>query len=200
MSEPRSFTQAANTKVDGEQEIRLMSYTVLGSEESFRGRAFSVRVDTVRRPDGETMQVEVVDHPQAITLVPLDSEGNVWFVRQYRHSCGKMMLELPAGTLEPGETPEACAVRECREEIGMSPGRINRLGGFYLAPGYSSEYLHLYLVGALTPAPLEPDADEDLQIKKVPLTGLARLVESGMVEDAKSLAGLLLARKSLIPT
>jgi len=177
-----------------------MCYTVLGSEEGFHGRAFSVRVDTVRRPDGETMQVEVVDHPQAVTLVPLDGDGNLWFVRQYRHSCGKVMLELPAGTLEPGETPEACAVRECREEIGMSPGRIGRLGGFYLAPGYSTEYLHLYLVGALTPAPLDPDDDEDLQIEKVPLTGLARLVESGRLEDAKSLAGLLLARRHLMPT
>jgi len=177
-----------------------MSYTTLASEEGFHGRAFSVRVDTVRRPDGASMRVEVVDHPQAITLVPIDREGNIWFVRQYRHSCGKVMLELPAGTLEPDETPEACAVRECREEIGMAPGRLDRLGGFYLAPGYSTEYLHLYRVSGLTPAPLDPDADEDLQIEKVPLTDLAQLVESGMLEDAKSLAGLLLARRFLIPT
>jgi len=177
-----------------------MSYTTLASEEGFHGRAFSVRVDTVRRPDGASMRVEVVDHPQAITLLPIDREGNIWFVRQYRHSCGKVMLELPAGTLEPDETPEACAVRECREEIGMAPGRLDRLGGFYLAPGYSTEYLHLYRVSALTPAPLDPDADEDLQIEKVPLTDLAQLVESGMLEDAKSLAGLLLARRFLIPT
>lgn len=176
-----------------------MPYTVLESEKGFHGRAFSVRVDTVRRPDGASMRVEVVDHPQAITLVPVDGEGHVWFVRQYRHSCGKVMLELPAGTLEPGEAPEACAVRECREEIGMSPGRLERLGGFYLAPGYSTEYLHLYLVGALTPAPLAPDADEDLTIEKVPFTELAELVESGLLEDAKSLAGLLLARRFLIP-
>ena len=82
----------------------------------------------------------------------------------------------------------------------MAPGRIERLGGFYLAPGYSTEYLHLYLVGALTPAPLTPDADEDLQIEKVPLLDLASLVESGILDDAKSLAGLLLARRFLIPT
>jgi len=177
-----------------------MAYTRLGAEEVFRGRAFAVRVDTLRRPDGTSMRVEVVDHPQAIVLVPLDGAGNIWFVRQYRHSCGKVMLELPAGTLEVGESPEACAVRECREEIGMAPGRIERLGGFYLAPGYSTEYLHLYLVGALTPAPLTPDADEDLQIEKVPLLDLASLVESGILDDAKSLAGLLLARRFLIPT
>jgi len=177
-----------------------MAYPILGSEEVFRGRAFAVRVDSLRRPDGSPMRVEVVDHPQAITLVPLDGSGNIWFVRQYRHSCGKVMLELPAGTLEVGESPEACAVRECREEIGMAPGRIERLGGFYLAPGYSTEYIHLYLVGALTPAPLAPDADEDLHIEKVPLVDLASLVESGILDDAKSLAGLLLARRFLIPT
>ena len=176
-----------------------MTYTILESEQRFRGRAFTVRVETLRRPDGASMQVEVVDHPQAVTLVPIDGEGNVWFVRQYRHSCGRVMLELPAGTLEPGETPEACAIRECREETGMAPGRVERLGGFFLAPGYSTEYLHLYLLGALTPAPLAPDVDEDLHVEKIPLADLSQVVESGLLEDAKSLAGLLLARRFLIP-
>ncbi|MCJ7513392.1 MAG: NUDIX hydrolase [Anaerolineales bacterium] len=177
-----------------------MAYSVIQSEECFQGRSFRVRVDEVRRPDGAKMVVEVVDHPQAIALVPVDQEGNVWFVRQYRHPCGKTMLELPAGTIEPGEDPAACAVRECREEIGMAPGRIERLGGFYIAPGYSTEYIHLYLAGALTPAPLAPDADEDLHVERVPLLELAGLVESGLLEDAKSLAGLLLARRFLIPS
>jgi len=81
----------------------------------------------------------------------------------------------------------------------MAPGRVERLGGFFLAPGYSTEYLHLYLLGALTPAPLAPDVDEDLHVEKIPLADLSQVVESGLLEDAKSLAGLLLARRFLIP-
>jgi ADP-ribose pyrophosphatase len=176
-----------------------MPYSVIHSEALFEGRTFRVRLDQVGRPDGRTMQVEVVEHPQAITLVPLDHEGNVWFVRQYRHACGKVMLELPAGTLEPGEDPAECAVRECREEIGMAPSRIEPLGGFYLAPGYSTEYIHLFLAAGLMPAPLAPDADEDLAVEKVPVSAIAGLIEAGTLEDAKSLAGLLMARRFLGP-
>ena len=174
-----------------------MDYRVTDTQEIFRGRAFTVRLDQVARPDGGTMQVEIVDHPTAVTMVPVDADGNVCFVRQYRHSCGKVMFELPAGTLEPGEDPLECAIRECREEIGMSPGKVVHLGGFYLAPGYSTEYLHIYLVSDLTPAPLDPDADEDLQVVRVPLRDLASLVERGELEDAKSLASLHMAQRLL---
>jgi ADP-ribose pyrophosphatase len=103
-----------------------------------------------------------------------------------------VLLELPAGTLDPGEDPEACAVRECREETGMSPGRITRLGGFFVAPGYSTEFIHLYLAEDLKPAPLTPDEDEDLSVERLTLDRAHDLARSGELRDAKSLAGLAL--------
>ena len=118
-------------------------------------------------------------------------------VRQYRHSAGQVLLELPAGTLEPGEDPRACAERECREEIGMAPGRLTPLGECFLAPGYSTEYMYFYLAEDLSPAPLEADQDEDLRVERVPTAALAGRVSLGELRDAKSLAALYLARERL---
>jgi len=127
-----------------------------------------------------------------VALLPVGQDGLIWFVRQYRHPAGKRLLELPAGTLEPGEPPEECARRECREEIGMAPGRLERLGGFYLAPGYSTEYLHVFLAADLQPSPLPGDEDEQLEIERLGLEQALRRMRRGEIEDAKSLAALLL--------
>ena len=171
-----------------------MSYTVTASEPVFAGRAFKVRIDTVRRPDGNTHSIEIVDHPGAVTLVPVDADGQLHFVRQYRHSTLEEMLELPAGTLDPGEDPASCARRECREEIGMAPATLEPLGGFFLAPGYSTEYLHVYLATGLTESPLPADEDEDLRVERLTLEQAEGLVRSGKLHDAKSLAALYLYR------
>lgn len=172
-----------------------MEYKVRRGEPVFQGKAFAVRMDEIERSDGVVQRIEIVDHPGAVTLVPMDAEGRVLFVRQYRHASGKTLLELPAGTLEPGENPAACAARECQEEVGMAPRRLTGLGGFFLAPGYSTEYIHLFLAEDLIHSPLDPDADEDIQV--VPLTPaeIDRVVAEGELEDAKSLAGLELARR-----
>ena len=103
-----------------------MAYTVTASEPVFAGHAFKVRIDTVRRPDGKQHQLEIVDHPGAVTLVPVDTDGRLHFVRQYRHSTLEEMLELPAGTLNPGEDPAACARRECRKRSAWRPRSSNR--------------------------------------------------------------------------
>ena len=175
----------------------LMTYLVTHSEQMFRGKVFSVRIDQVEKPSGETMRVDVVEHQGAVVLVPVDDEGRIWFVQQYRHPTGKWLLELPAGTLDPEEEPEACAVRECREEIGMSPDQLTLLGGAFLAPGYSTEYLHFYLVRRLRQAPLPPDHDEDLNIVRLTWDEATDRVVRGELEDAKSLAGMFLARNLL---
>lgn len=167
-----------------------MAYPVVRSEVEFRGKAFGVRRDEVLLPDGRTMRVEVVEHPGAITLVPVDGDGRILFVRQYRHAAGLSLLELPAGTLNAGEDPEACARRECREEIGMAPGRLIRLGEFFMAPGYSSELISMFLALDLTPDPLAPDEDEDLQVERLTPDQVNALVDKGELRDAKSLAGL----------
>ncbi len=143
--------------------------------------------------DGRESSVDVVVHPGAVALIPIDERKQIWFVRQYRHASGGELLELPAGTLERGEPPEQCAERECQEEIGMSPGKLEHLGGFFLAPGYSTEWLGVYLASELRPDPRPGDADEAIQVEKLSLGRVTELIESGELRDAKSLAALLLA-------
>ncbi len=170
-----------------------MAYETLSREVVFRGRIFNVRRDRVRLPDGRTTALDIVEHEGAVTLVPLDDQARVWFIRQYRHAAGGAILELPAGTLRPGEPIEACARRELREEIGMDAGRLTYLGACYLAPGYSTERNRLYLAQDLTRAPLAGDADEVIEVMPLPLDEAMSMAVRGRIEDAKSLAGLFLA-------
>jgi ADP-ribose pyrophosphatase len=170
-----------------------MDYDVLHSELAFRGKVFDVRIDQLRAPSGLIMRVDIIEHAGAVTLVPLDGEGRILFVRQYRHAAGQWLLELPAGTLEPEEEVEACAARECREEIGMAASQLIPLGECYVAPGYLSELNHLFLAKDLTPSPLPPDADEDLAVVPMTLQEVTAAIASGELIDAKSLAGLYLA-------
>ena len=156
------------------------------------GRVIKVRVDVIETPDGQRVKRDIVEHRGAVAMVPIDAEGRVILVRQYRHAAGKWLLEIPAGTLDPGEDPLEAAQRELREETGFAAGRIDRIGGCYAAPGYSSEYLYLYLARDLTEDPLEGDVDEEIELEPVPLTEVRKLIASGEIEDAKSLAALLL--------
>ena len=174
-----------------------MSVEVVSSKTVFRGRAFNVRQDQVRLLDGKVVQLDIVDHENAVTMIPVDSSRLVCFIRQYRHAAEKNLLELPAGVMEKGETPEISAQREMREEIGMAAHQLQRIGGFFLAPGYSTEYMHVFLATHLYESPLPADETEVLHIEKVPLDQVAHLVETGQIQDAKSLAALNLARSLL---
>ncbi len=174
-----------------------MPFELLKSEIVYPGRALTIRRDTLRLPDGHETKFDIVEHVGSVVLVPLDEKGNLLFVRQYRHAAGLDLLELPAGTLDEGEAPEDCARREVREETGMAAGKIELLGGFYLAPGYSTEFMHVYLATALVHNPLEADADEFLTVERYPLEQALRLAERGEIPDAKSLAALALARPRL---
>jgi ADP-ribose pyrophosphatase len=171
-----------------------MDYKVLSSQPMYHGRAFDVRRDQVQAPNGHVMSFDIVDHIGAVTILPVDEQDQVWFVRQYRHPTGKLLLELPAGTLNPGERPEACAAREVREEIGMAAGQLTKLGEFYLAPGYSTEFMHVFYATGLYAAPLPGDEDEFLSIVKVPRAQVRELVDNGEIQDGKTLAALYLAR------
>jgi len=170
---------------------------VLKSETVYRGRVFNVRVDEVELRPGQSARLDIVEHTGAVTMLPLDHENNLWFIRQYRHSAGEVMLELPAGTLEPDEAPEAGAARELQEEIGMRAGKLERLCGFWLAPGYSTEFMHVYLATGLTPSQLEQDEDEIITVEKVPAARALALAESGEVRDSKSLVSLFVAARRL---
>lgn len=171
-----------------------MPFRTLHSEIVYQGRAFSVRRDQVEMPNGKSVNLDVVQHTGAVTLIPIDSEGKVWFVRQYRHPAQKSLLELPAGTLEPDEPPEDCARREIREEIGMAADRLEKLGKFYMAPGYSTEFMHVYLATGLHESPLEGDEDEFLSIEKIHMGNVFSMAAAGEIQDGKTLAALLLLR------
>jgi ADP-ribose pyrophosphatase len=174
-----------------------MSIEVISSEVIFEGKVFDVQVDQVRLANGHETRIDVVTHSGAVTMIPIDEEGSIWFVRQYRHATGGILLELPAGTLEQGEDPATTAARECREEIGMAPGRLENLGGFFLAPGYSNEYMHVYLATDLKPDALEPDTDEVIEIEKLTVQEVKAHIREGGFQDAKSLACLQLAEAKL---
>ncbi|UCE00390.1 MAG: NUDIX hydrolase [Chloroflexota bacterium] len=174
-----------------------MRYITQESETLYRGKAFDVRRDLVLLPDGKTTSVDIVVHPGAVTLIPINSDGKLLFVRQYRHAVGRMLLELPAGTLDAGEKPEDCALREIREETGMSASRLEKVGEFFLVPGYSTEYMYIYLASGLQSAPLPGDEDEFITVEAVDLARIPELISKGDLRDAKSLAALFLAKPYL---
>ncbi len=174
-----------------------MKFETIHSEPIYQGRAFSVRKDQVKLPNGAETFLDIVEHGGAVTILPIDVDGNVWFVRQYRHAVGIEILELPAGTLEPGELPEICAQRENREEIGMRAGKLQKIGALYLAPGYSTEFMHIFLATDLSPAPLAGDIDEFLSVERVPLQQVPVMIQAGEIVDGKTLAVFQLAQPHL---
>lgn len=144
-------------------------------------------------PDGGSHLYDIVDHPGAVTIIPVDDEGNFLFVRQFRPATGKMLLELPAGTLEENEPPLECARREIREETGLAATELHKVGETYLAPGYSTEFMHYYLATGLYPSPLPGDEDEYIHVESIPVEEALRMAREGGLIDAKSLVGLFLA-------
>ncbi|HIE18041.1 MAG TPA: NUDIX hydrolase [Dehalococcoidia bacterium] len=163
----------------------------LSSERIYEGRAVRLRVDTVQKPSGKKTTREIVEHSDCVAVVVIDSNDKVLLVRQYRKAVGKTLLEIPAGGINPGEQPINCVRRELQEEIGYLPNKIDRLGGFYSAPGYCTEYLHLYLATHLIPSQREAEDTEDIEVVRVPLSQVTDLIASGEICDAKSIAGLL---------
>jgi len=154
-----------------------------------------VRVDTLRYPSGSERTTEVMEHGGAVVMLAFDSEGRVLFVRQYRHATGRWLIELPAGTIDPGEEPAVCAEREIQEETGYRPRRMERLGGFYSAPGFCSEYLHAYLCTDLVESRLDGD-EETIHLGRLTLKEALAKISAGEISDAKTSATLLLYLKS----
>src|SRR4030043_1508005 len=172
-------------------EVRVDMEKTLSSQRIYDGRAVKLRVDTVRKPNGKITTREIVEHSDAMAVVVLDSKDRASLVRQYRKAVGKTLLEIPAGGVGPGEQPIGSVRRELQEEIGYLPNKIDKLGGFYSAPGYCTEYLHLYLATYLIPSQLEAEETEDIEVVRVPLSKVPDLIASGEICDAKSIAGLL---------
>ena len=174
-----------------------MPFELIKSEPLFQGRAFKIRRDWLKTPDGRETNFDIVEHGGSVIIVPIDEEGNLLFVRQYRHAAGMDLLELPAGTRDGDEPHEECAAREIREETGMEAGKLERVGEFYLAPGYSTEFMVVFIATQLKPNPLEADDDEFLEVEKIPVKEALEMAERGGMPDAKTLAAFLLARRHL---
>ncbi|MBR6812328.1 MAG: NUDIX hydrolase [Oscillospiraceae bacterium] len=163
----------------------------------FEGRVIKVRKDTVELPNGATGYREVVAHPGAVAVLPIDEKGNAVLVRQYRYAMGEELLEAPAGKLEKGEDPLECAKRELSEETGCTAGQMIKLGCIYSSPGFTNEKLHLYLALDLTKGEASPDEDEFLNTELMALEELRRLVIAGEIHDSKTVAIVLLAWEHL---
>ena len=176
-----------------------MAFTELGRERKYEGHAFNVAKVHLRLPDQREREYDLVEHGDSITILPIDAENRVYFVRQHRIGAGGDLLELPAGVLDEGEIPVEAAQREIREEIGLAAGELLELGGFYLAPGYTDEFMTVFLARDLYHAPLDPDEDEFLNVETIPLNEIYQRALSGEFIDGKSLAALLLARRILDP-
>ena len=170
-----------------------MDEPTVESRRVYDGRIIGVRVDTIRLPDGGTSQREIVEHGASVVVVPLDDQGRVMLVRQYRKPPETALLEAPAGGLEDGETPEEGVIRELQEEIGYIPGRLQEMAGFWMAPGFCTEYMHAFIATDLTQSTLPPDEDENIEVVPVPLAETPELIRSGEIQDAKSISALLMA-------
>ena len=157
----------------------------------YEGRAIKLHIDTVRTSGGRETTREIVEHSDCVAIIAVDPDDNILLVEQFRKPVEKALLEIPAGGIEPGEEPEATLCRELREETGYLPRKVERLGGFYSAPGYCNEYLYLYLASDLVFDPLEAEDTEGISLMRIPIDEVFALISTGRICDAKSIAGLL---------
>lgn len=174
-----------------------MTEKTISSETLFEGRIIHVRRDVVELPNGSISTREVVQHPGGVAIVPIDDEGNVYMVRQYRYPLGRLCLEVPAGKLEYGEDHRECGLRELSEETGMETDNFQYLGVFCPSPGYCQELIHIYLATDLRQGKIHTDEDEFLEVEKYPLEELLSMVREGKIQDGKTVIGLLLAKDVL---
>ena len=163
----------------------------LSSKTIYDGQTVKLRIDTVQMPSGRISAREIVEHRQVVVIVALDADDNVLLVRQFRQPLGKELLEIPAGGIDGEETPEEAVLREMQEETGYLPRKIKRMGGFYSAPGFCTEYMHLFLATDLTPSRLTAEDTEVIRLERLPVSKIPGLVTSDGLHDAKSIAGLL---------
>jgi 8-oxo-dGTP pyrophosphatase MutT (NUDIX family) len=165
----------------------------------YEGKIFTVQVESITLPKGKDMEAEVVRHPGSVVIVPLTDAGEIILVKQYRHAIGRWAWELPAGSLKPGEDVRKAAIRECHEEIGLIPSRVEPLGAFFPTPGYCDEEMNFFRADGLRePSPDDdeatPDEDEDIEAQAFSRDDIARMIAAGEIIDLKTVAGLTLLR------
>jgi ADP-ribose pyrophosphatase len=170
--------------------------TKLSSRRAYTGKVISMDVDEVRFPDGSVGTLEMIRHPGASAVVPFlsDPHGDdpqVLLIRQFRHAADGYLYEIPAGRLDPGEDPKACAMRELKEETGCSAAAVEKLFTMYTTPGFTDEKIHVFMATGLKAGESSHEADEFLDLQPMPLSRALSMVEAGEIQDAKTALGLL---------
>ncbi|MBI2073869.1 MAG: NUDIX hydrolase [Gemmatimonadetes bacterium] len=168
----------------------------LETRRAYAGRLINVDLDTVQAPDGSTWTLEMVRHPGAAAVVPLlsdpaSADPQVLLIRQYRYAAGGPIWEVPAGVLEPGESPEECARRELREETGARAGRVEYLTTIYTTPGFTDERIHLFLATGITAGEPKPMSDEFIVVEAKPVSRVLEMIRDREIVDGKSIVALL---------
>lgn len=163
----------------------------------YTGIIVDVHTDMIRLPNGEITMREVVRHPGGVCVAAVSDDGMVTVVRQFRYPFARHLLELPAGKLEPGEDPLPAAKRELSEETGLEAEHWTALGAMYTSPGFSTETLYLYLATGLHQGEAHPDPNEFLDVEKMPLSQLIQHIDSGEIQDAKTVIGALRAQREI---
>ena len=171
---------------------------IISSEKLFQATRTLLRLDRVQLPEGRVVEREIVESQDAVCVVALDGDGNVLMVRQYRVPVHQTLLELPAGGVEQGEEPLACARRELREETGFAASELTPIGDFWTIPGFGTERMYVFLATGLRPDPLPADEDEDIEMERVPIAQALEMARSGHLHDAKTIAALALAERHLV--
>jgi ADP-ribose pyrophosphatase len=174
-----------------------METKVLKKIQLHQGRVFALIREKITLPNGTTIDLDIIRHPGAAAMVPLSEEGSLVMVRQYRHAIGEYIWEIPAGTLNSGESPLECAKRELIEETGYSATEWEELGAIVPVPGYSDEEIHIFLAQGLRPARQDLDPDEILHVREIPLEEAFHMVEKGEIKDSKTISSLFLLRTRL---
>lgn len=160
--------------------------------EIFSGRVVSLSVEEHRLPDGRRAAFEIVRHPGGAAVLPVLADGRLVLINQFRPAAGGMILEIPAGRLEPGEAPDVCVCRELQEEVGYRAGRLEKLGEMLTAVGFCDEVIHLYVATELVPVPVAPEPDEYIEVLELPLAEALAMVREGRIPDGKTQLALLL--------
>lgn len=158
--------------------------------EIHKGKIISLFTDRISYKKGKEKTYDLVTHPGAVVMIPIDSEGNLVLIKQWRRASDQILIEFPAGTLEENELPETCAQRELQEEIGMRAEEIIPFGGFFTAPGFCTEYLYLFITRRLVPDPLIGDDSDEIDTLTVSLEEACQMIEKGEIIDAKTVAGI----------
>jgi ADP-ribose pyrophosphatase len=176
-----------------------MGFEPLGEEIVYRGKVFNLAKIHFRLENGKELTYDLVQHHGAVVIIPIDANGNILFVRQFRIGAEQALLELPAGLLEKDELAEDCASREVQEETGMAPGKLEKIGEFFMVPGYSTEKMQVYLATQLYESSLPTDEDEFIERVSIPAEEAYKMAREGRLLDGKTLAALFLAYPKIFP-